>query len=67
MTPDSTSSRPEGREELLHGVAGLLWPFILPIRRAGRVADLCGSQAVLTVRRVGAVLSRQAGHSLGRR
>lgn len=67
MTPDSMSSRPEGREELLRGLAGLLWPFVLPVRRASRVADPCGSQAVLKVRQLGAFLSRQAGHSPGRR
>ena len=67
MMLDSTGSRPEGREEPRGSLAGLLWPFVLPVWRAGRVADPCGSQVVLKVRRLGAFLSRQAGYSPGRR
>lgn len=67
MTLDSMGSRPEEREEPCSSLAGLLWPFVLPVWRAGRVADPCGSQVVLKVRRLGAFLSRQAGYSLGRR
>lgn len=67
MTPDSTGSRPERREEPRGILAGLLWPFVLPVWRAGQVADPCGSQVVLKVRRLGAFLSRHAGYSPGRR
>ena len=67
MMLDSKGSRPEGREEPRGSLAGLLWPFVLPVWRAGRVADPCSSQVVLKVRRLGAFLSRQAGYSPGRR
>lgn len=67
MTPDSTGSRPEGRQEPRGSLARLLWPFVLPVWRASRVANPCGSQVVLKVRWLGTFLSRQTGYSPGRR
>lgn len=62
MAPGS-EQLPRGERGLLRGLPGCSGPLSSLCGALVGFADPCGSQAVLKVRRLGAFLSRQAGHS----